>query len=109
MFGGNKSTGIANQPSLSSLTEQPCQVRIGNPKLVFHHLLQLATNSLDNSKWTFLPDPLSQNLFHGQDEDAVPILEGESGTQDGQGNPPVIDEAVEEDDGDEGNCTTQRS
>ena len=26
-------------------------------------------------------DPLSQNLFHGRDEDAMPIPEGESGTQ----------------------------
>ena len=25
--------------------------------------------------------PLSQNLFHGRDEDAMPIPEGESGTQ----------------------------
>ena len=50
MFGGNKLTGIANQPSLSSLTERPCRIRIDNLKLVFHHLLQLVKNSLDNTK-----------------------------------------------------------
>ena len=48
-------------------------------------------------------DPLSQNLFQGQDEDATPIPEGESGAQDGRGNPPVVEEAKDGDE-DEGNA-----
>ena len=36
-------------------------------------------------------DPLSQNLFCGRVEDAMPNPEGESGTQEGQGDPPVIE------------------
>ena len=75
MFGGNKSTGIANQRSLLSLTEQPCQV--GVPPLVPAGDEQLGQQQVDD-----LTDPLSQELFRGQDEDTGPNLEGESGTQD---------------------------
>ena len=53
-------------------------------------------------------DPLSQNLFHGQDEDTEPILEAESGVQDELEDPPVI-ETVEEDSGDGGNAVGRES
>ena len=53
-------------------------------------------------------DPLSQNLFRGQDEGMMPIPRGESGTQDGRGDPPV-DEAKEDGDEDEGNAVGRES
>ena len=53
-------------------------------------------------------DPLSQNLFQGQDEDAEPILEGESGAQDELEDPPVI-ETVEEESGNGGNAVGRES
>ena len=57
MFGGNKSTGIANQRSLLSLTEQPCQV--GVPPLAPAGDKQPGQQQADDPT-----DPLSQNLFH---------------------------------------------
>ena len=53
-------------------------------------------------------DPLSQNLFHGRDEDAVPIPEGESGTQGGQDGSP-IEEMKDDGDEDEGNPVGRES
>ena len=104
MFGGNKSTGVANQPSLSSLTESPCRIRVdaGVPPLAPAGDEQPGQQQADD-----YTDPLSQNLFQGQDEDAEPILEGESGTQDESENSPVVETV--EDSGNGGNAVGRES
>ena len=74
------------------------QPEAGVPPLVPAGDEQLGQQQVDD-----LTDPLSQELFRGQDEGTVPNLEGESGTRDGREDPPVFVETVEDGDADEGN------
>ena len=53
-------------------------------------------------------DPLSQNLFRGRVEDAMPIPEGESGMQGGQEGPPM-EETKDDVAEDEGNSVGRES
>ena len=65
------------------------QPEAGVPPLVPAGDEQLGQQQVDD-----LTDPLSQELFRGQDEGTVPNLEGESGTRDGREDPPVFVETV---------------
>ena len=79
------------------MSDQDRRQEVGVPPLVPADTEQPGQQQADDQA-----DPLSQNLFHGRDEDATPIPEGESGTQGGQDGPPM-EETKDDGDEDEGN------
>ena len=85
------------------MSDQDRQTEIGVPPLAPADNGQPGEQQADDQA-----DPLSQNLFQGQNEDAMPIPEGESGTQDGQEDPPVI-ETIKDGAEDGGNAVGRES